>query len=263
MIDYIKYRIDGKTYGLINNGDGTWTRNLNAPSVAGLYTLVLEVGQQGIVTYIDSGDPRYNFYLNVILSAERIIYLQDYVPIFMSETRELKELYDIENIEFDKLYGEIEKIKSDMFISTASIDSISRIETFMRIKGQGSLEQRKSYIMSLMQKGNKLSEKIIRDLTNTITGSDCIVMFFSADDLSNPEVGNSILRIQVLSPENNKDYRYEDIAKAIKPLVPAHIKLVVVKFFATWGDIKVNFTDWNTVKSMTDWEAVKSYIPPQ
>ena len=263
MIDYIKYKIDGQTYSLINNEDGTWTRSLNAPSAAGLYNLILEIGQQGIITYIDSGDPRYNFYLNVILSAERIIYLQDYVPTFMSETKELAELYDIENIEFDKLHAEIEKIKSDMFISTASIDSINRIENFMRIKGQGTLEQRKSYIMSLLQKGSKLSEKIIKDLTNTITGSDCIVMFFSADDLSNPEVGNSVLRIQVLSPDNSKDYRYEDITKTIKPLVPAHIKLVVVKFFATWNDIKNNFTDWNTVKSMTDWEAVKSYIPPQ
>lgn len=263
MIDYIKYKIDGQTYNLINNGDGTWTRNLNAPSAAGLYNLILEVGQQGIITYIDSGDPRYNFYLNVILSAERIVYLQDYVPIFMSETKELKELYDIENIEFDKLHAEIEKMKSDMFISTASIDSISRIETFMRIKGQGTLEQRKSYIMSLLQKGNKLSEKVIKDIANTITGSDCIVMFFGADDLSNPEIGNSVLRIQVLSPDNAKDYRYEDIAKAIKPLVPAHIKLVVVKFFATWGDIQSNFSDWNAVATMEDWQAVKSYIPPQ
>jgi hypothetical protein len=67
----------------------------------------------------------------------------------------------------------------------------------------------------------------------------------------------------VLSPDNKKDYRYDDIAKALKSLVPGHIKLSVVKYFATWGDVKNNYADWATVKAMADWQTVKSYIPPQ
>lgn len=192
----------------------------------------------------------------------RVTYLEKLVPEFISEIDKFKILYDTENISFDELNANIERIKSDVFISTASNEAIERIETFINIKGQGNLEQRISYIKSLMQKGNKLNEKSIKDIVNAITGSDCIVMFFAGDEVDNPEVGNSLLRVQVLSPDNNKDYRYGDIARTLKPLVPSHIKLIVVKFFATWNDVQQNYADWNTISSMKDWQAIKNYIPP-
>lgn len=193
----------------------------------------------------------------------RVTFLEKLVPDFIAEIDKFKLLYDVENISFDELYESVEKVKSDVFISTASDEAIERIETFINIKGQGNLEQRISYIKSLMQKGNKLNEKSIKDMVNAITGSDCIVMFFTSDESNNPEPGNSILRVQVLSPDNGKDYRYEDIARTLNPLIPSHIKLIVVKFFATWNDIKENYADWNSILSMKDWEAVKNYIPPQ
>lgn len=263
MIDYIKYTVNDKTYELINNGDGTWSRELEAPSVAGRYDLLLEIGQDGIITYIDSNDPRYDFYLYVITSAERVVYLQNYVPEFVSEADEFKKIYETENIELDKLYALIEKTISDMFIITASNEAVTRLENFLRIKSQGSLEQRKYFIISLLGKGNKLSESVIKGIANAITGSDCIVKFFTADEFDNPEPGQGLIRVQVLSPDNNKDYRYEDIARALKPLIPAHLKLMVLKYFALWEDIKNNFADWNAVASMSDWQSVKSYIPPQ
>ena len=72
------------------------------------------------------------------------------------------------------------------------------------------------------------------------------------------------MQVQVLSPDNNKDYRYDDIFRALKPMVPAHIKLLVIKYFATWEDIRNNFADWNAIAAnMADWQAVKNYIPPQ
>ena len=193
----------------------------------------------------------------------RVIFLEKLVPDFIAEIDKFKLLYDTENISFDELYESVEKVKSDVFISTASNEAIERIETFINIKGQGNLEQRISYIKSLMQKGNKLNEKSIKDIVNAITGSDCIVMFFTSNESNNPEPGNSILRVQVLSPDNEKDYRYEDIARTLNPLIPSHIKLLVVKFFATWNDIKENYADWNSILSMKDWETVKNYIPPQ
>lgn len=263
MIDYIKYTVDGKTYKLIDNGDGTWSKQVNAPDVAGNYNLLLEISSHGNVVYIDSSDSRYDFYLNVIAATERVTYLENLVPEFVAEIDKFKLLYDTENISFDKLHSSIEKVKSDVFISTASNEAVERIETFINIKGQGNLEQRRSYLKSLLQKSNKLNEKSIKDVVNAITGSDCIVMFFTADEIDNPEIGNSLLRVQVLSPDNYKDYRYDDIARTLKPLVPSHIKLIVVKFFATWNDIQGNYADWNTVRSMKDWQVIKNYIPPQ
>jgi len=263
MIDYIKYTVDGETYNLIDNGDGTWSKSLDAPDVAGNYNLILEVSESGIVTIIDSSDPRYEFYLDVIETTEKRVHLQNYVPEFLNDILEFNLIYEIENKELDEVYASIEKLKGDMFIRTASAEMILRLENFLRIKGMGTLEQRKNYLLTLFQKGKKLNEGKIKEVTNTIVGADCIVTFFSSDELNNPEPGYGILRVQVLSPENGKDYRYDDIFRTLKPSVPGHLKLLVIKYFALWGDIKTNFTDWNTVKAMTDWQAVKSYIPPQ
>lgn len=264
MIDYIKYTIDGKTYELAKNDDGTWSRNLNAPDVAGRYDLLLEIGSNGIVTYIDSKDPRYNFYLDVIKDAERRVDLIKYVPDVLKDIEEFQVIFDAKNIELDILYDVINKIKLDMFIRTASNEKITRLEDFLGIKGLGTLEQRKSYLLTLFQRGKKLNETVIKEVANTITGSDCIVTFFGADEPNNPHPGYGLLQVQVLSPDNQKDYRYEDIARALKYLNPGHIKLLVIKFFATWEDIKNNFGDWNAIAAnMADWQAVKNYIPPQ
>lgn len=263
MIDYIRYTVDGRTYELTDNGDGTWSRQLNAPDIAGNYSLILQVNENGVVTVIDSTDPRYEFFLNVIETAERRVYLQNYVPNVISNVYEFDLIYEIENSELDEIYARIKKNQGDQFIRTASAEKISRLERFFRIKGQGTLSQRRDYLLSLSQKGKKLNETKIKEIANTITGSDCIVKFFGSDEVDNPIPGYGLLRVQILSPDNNKDYRYEDIFRALKPLVPGHIRLLVIKYFSLWKDIKDNYADWNAVKSMNDWESVKNYIPPQ
>lgn len=263
MVDYIKYTVNGESYNLIDNGDGTWSKYLDAPNVAGNYNLILEVSEDGIVTIIDSSDPRYKFYLDVIETTEERVHLQDYVPEFLTDILELNLIYEIENKELDEVYANNEKLKGDMFIRTASAEKITQLETFLRIKGQGTLSQRKDYLLSLFRKGKKLNEGKIKEIANTIIGSDCIVTFFGADELDNPNLGYGLLRVQVLSPEQNKDYRYDDIFRTLKPLVPGHLKLLVIKYFALWDDVKINFADWTAVAALTDWQAVKNYIPPQ
>jgi len=263
MIDYIKYTIDDNTYSLIDNGDGTWSKETDAPNVCGNYALLFEISENGIVSYIDSADSRYSVFLKVIESMERKVFLLQCLPEFLQEITEFQELFNVEDLSLDQLCSEVEKVKNDMFITTASNDAIIRKETFLKTKGQGTLEQRKNYLISLNQKGKKLNRNKIKSITNTITGSDCIVTFFGADEINNPEVGYGVLRVQVLSPDNNKDYRYEDILRALKPLVPSHVRLLVVKYFALWEDVKTNFSDWTAIATRKDWQAVKSYIPPQ
>lgn len=197
------------------------------------------------------------------ISIERKIYLEKLVPEFISEIDKFKAIYDNENITLDKLYANIEKIKDDVFITSASNEAIERIESFINIKGQGTLEQRKNYLKSLIQKGNKLNESSIKDIVKTITGSDCIITFFAANETDGKGEGNSLLRVEVLSPDNEKDYRYDDIARTLTPLVPCHIRLSVIKFFASWDDVKINHADWNSLLSLGSWKAVNQCIPPR
>lgn len=261
MIDYIKYTIDGKTYDLISNNDGTWSKQATAPSIAGRYDITIEISENGHITIIDSLDPRYDIVMEILITAERSIYLQDLVPGHVSSIFEINAIYDTENLEMDKLYAAVERIKSDVYISSASNDAISRREKFIGIKPEGTLEQRKNYLKSLNSRGNKLNETTIRSIANAISGSSCTISFFSAGEVSNPDPGQGLLRIQILSPDG-RDYRYEDIERALKPLVPAHLKLVVIKYFSLWKDVSVNFSDWNSVKSFSNWGTLKNYIPP-
>ena len=99
MIDYIKFTIDGRTYELINNGDGTWSKSLDAPDVTGVYDLLLEVKQGDSVVFIDSSDPRYSFYLEVIKEAERQVNLIRYIPPVLQDVLELNVIFDAENLE--------------------------------------------------------------------------------------------------------------------------------------------------------------------
>lgn len=262
-MDYIRYTIDEITYELINNGDGTWSKSLDAPDVAGVYDLLLEIGENGLVTYIDSSDPRYSFYLEVIDEIKREVNLIKYLPEFLQEIDEYNKVFNPENYELDLVYNEINTLMLNTFIRTANAEKITEIEKFLRIKGIGTLEQRRSYLLALFQRGKKMNENTIKEVANTITGSDCIVTFFSANQSDNPKSGVGLLRVQVLSPDNNKDYRYDDIFRSLKLMVPSHIELLVIKYFAMWKDVGENFYSWETVKALSNWENLKNYIPPQ
>ena len=103
MINYIKYTVDGRTYSLTNNGDGTWSREENAPSVAGNYLLTFVISENGIITTVDSSNSLYETYLHVVVETERTVYLEKLVPDFVAEIKELTELYEIENKNFQIL----------------------------------------------------------------------------------------------------------------------------------------------------------------
>jgi hypothetical protein len=262
MIEYIKYTIDSKTYSLIQTSDNLWEYSAVAPSITGNYNLTFEIKENGIVTYIDSSDYRYSMYLQIVENVERTSNLIDELPKYYKSLEEIIELCATEDIEFDEFSHELNKLKSDMFISTASNDRITELETFFALKGMGTLEQRKTYLTSLFSRGIKLNKTQIKHVVNQITGSDSVVLFFGSDELNNPQPGYGLIRVQVLSPDNTKDYRYDDIYRNLKSLVPSHLKLIVVKYFALWEDINVNFLDWEAVKAFPNWEAVKNYIPP-
>ncbi|QOX63662.1 DUF2313 domain-containing protein [Anoxybacterium hadale] len=261
MINFIKYTIDGVTYTLVNNGDNTWNRDENAPNASGNYQMTLTIIEDGNITNLDASDDIYEMYLDILTGTEKNTQLGSYVPDFISDTTEIASVFNAENDLLDHLGDEISKIKSNHFITTASNYSISRMESFLGMKGLGTLEQRKSYLISLNQKGNKLNVPAIRNIVKSIAGSDCIVTFFGAEEESNPDKAYGLLKIQVLSPDSTKNYRYADIARALAPLVPSHIKLSVIKYFATWGDILNDFSDWSSLSSREDWQVVREYIP--
>lgn len=263
MIDYIKYTQEGKDYELVKNPNGSWSKPAGAPTTAGNYNLNIEVSIDSKINYVDNNSPEYKGYLSIINSTEGVTQLEKLVPGFISDIDKMSELYSIENGFLDNLYMDIEMVKSNIYLTTSSNEAIERIENFLNIKGQGTLNQRKDYLKSLLRRGNKLNESSIKNMVEAITGSDCIISFFGGDEEKNPDFAtdHGLLLVEVLSPED-KDYRYDDIIRVLTPLIPSHIKLTIVKFFATWENLRDNNLDWSTIANMGTWKQVKDYIPP-
>lgn len=263
MINSIRYTIDGISYIIQKDTIGNWSKYPSAPSVEGRTGVIIEAGVGSELLPVPENDPNYNTYLEIIRKSELSNHIEEYVPEFISQLEQFRYLYGIENLQFNLFDEKVRKVIDDVYITSSSSEAILRYENFLNIKGAGTLEQRKSYLKSLIQKGNKLNEKSINDIVNTITGSSAIVTFFLAGEEENPNEDENLLLVQVLSPDIYKDYRYEDIERALHPLVPAHINLSVVKFFATWEDVYNNLSNWEEVKTMKSWGDLYSYIPPQ
>lgn len=190
------------------------------------------------------------------------INLIEYLPDFLKDIDEFKVIMSAETKQFYKLLNEIESNLDNNFIDFMTLETMIRIETFLGIVGEGTLEQRKSYLKALIRKGYKLSETSIKAIVKSITGGLCVVTFFAGNDSLNHSPGQGTLRVQVLSPDYSVDYKFDDILRAIAPYMPAHIKLNIIKYFATWENISIDFQTWDLLKqSKSTWQDIYNYIP--
>lgn len=190
------------------------------------------------------------------------INLIDYLPDFLKDIDEFKVIMSAETNQFNKLLNDIESNLDNNFIDFMTLETMIRIETFLGIVGEGTLEQRKNYLKALIRKGYKLSETSIKAIVKSITGGLCVVAFFAGNDTLNPTPGQGTLRVQVLSPDYSVDYKFDDILRAIAPYMPAHIKLNIIKYFATWENISIDFQTWDLLKqSKSTWQDIYNYIP--
>lgn len=260
-MDYVKYTVDGQT-SYLKNVNGVWQKTLDAPDTPGIYALGLEITSNGITTYLDSSDSRYNLMLNVLGENEGNINLLDYLPEQLADIKEFEIIMNIESHYFNRIYREINKTLDNSFLDTMSIEIVQRLESFLGILGEGTLSQRKSYLKALFKKGNKVNEKAIRTIISSITGSDAIIKFYTGSETDAPIAKQGVLKIQVLSPNPHIDYKFNDIIRAIAPLMPAHIKLTVIKYFAAWRDIINAYNSWESIKATSDWSVIFNYIPP-
>lgn len=259
----ITYTVDGQSTSLEETSTANdYSADLIAPDTVGTYEWMVQVTQDGISTFVSSSDPRFSLLLSVNEEIPYVVNLKNYLPEFMAETREFAEFLGVESRELDCIKYSINKTIDNSFLDTSDEDSIQRIEKYLGVKPDGSLEQRKDYLRALYLNGNKTNKKRIQEIVKNITGGDAIIKFWTATEVGNPNPGHGYLEIKVLSPYLGKDYNFSNVERAIKPLIAAHLKLNVMKWFATWGDVKESYLSWGTVKdTAANWEAVYTFLP--
>ncbi|WP_346930290.1 putative phage tail protein [Clostridium sp.] len=264
MIDSVNYKVNGEDYTLEDNGGGLYSRILTAPNQEGNYFTSVEViDMAGNKVLIDSTDERFNMLLSVAEEIPLTVNLLDYLPEFLRDIREFKLILGTESVQFSQLTYNINKNLENNFLDAMSKETIERFEKFLGVVGEGTIEQRRSYLKALVRKGEKLSEESIRSVIKTLTGAEALIRFYTGSEVDAPFPGQGTLSIRVLSPDSSINYRFEDVARTIVPLMPAHIRLELIKYFATWADIRNSYSSWETLKTGAEnWTTLKNYIPP-
>lgn len=180
-------------------------------------------------------------------TAKRMI---GYLPEYWHKSAEMQEILESDGIEIEQLLNKARSIYGDSFILTASESRIKEWEQDLKIIPTGTLEQRRLMVLSVLRGAGKLNEAKIKGIVNAFTGGDSIVTF-----------ADSNINVQVLPPNNGEVYLFPDIERSINPRKPAHIGLVVERFYSTWGDIKEQFSSWEDLyASKADWKAVYNHI---
>ena len=257
------YTVNGKADCLMRNHD-IYSKTQTAPSEPGNYDGTVKVTRDGRSTVISSRDPRFDFALKVNEEVPYCVDLKQYLPEFMTELAEIKALLAVEERALDQVKYESEKIIDNNFLKTATEDAIERIEKFLGVMPSGTLQQRKDYLSVLYLNGVKTNKIRIEEIVKNITGGDVMMKFYASDEPDNPNRGHGYLEVKVMSPSLSKDYNFDNIARTIKPLIAAHLKLSIRKWFATWEDIKQAYANWEGIKkNATSWDSVYTYTPPR
>lgn len=264
MITKAEYTIDGNTKDLKRESPSTWKDTSKAPEKYGRYpaTIALENGA-GQRTEISSSDPRFNVTLVVESKNDLKFDMLELLPEYLQDIKEFKLIMETETQKFNDLYTNMDRSVEAHLIDSMPVEILTRFETFLGIVGEGTIEQRRAYIKALYTKGDKLSETSIKAVVKSITGGKAVVKFFAGGDALNPTPGQGTLRVQVLSPDPNVNYKFDDIIRALAPYMPAHIKLDLIRYFSTWEDIKQAYISWENIMGQENWQTLYNYIPPQ
>lgn len=253
MIQNVTAKIDGKLITFVSTDGKSWYVSSVAPDTVGIYDVELTLtNDKGVsYTYTPSSED-FEAYLKLYVT-NRSSDLMRYVPHVYRKFDEFKPIMEAGDLELDLLYPAIESIFTDSIIMYCSEERLSEWEKALGIIPSGTVEERRYFLKAFMRGTGKLNEAKIKSIVEAFTGGEAIVTFIEKD---------SLIDVKVMPPNNGEVFRFPDVERALKPLIPAHLQLSVTRFYSTWGDIKNNFADWNDVMQFKDWNEVKNWIAP-
>lgn len=174
--------------------------------------------------------------------------LVNYLPEFLKNIEDYSQLLNSLDIEIKNLNDGIEYIVKEASILNADESRVEEWEEFLRISKQGTLQQRKKYIIATLTTVGKLNKTKIEEIVNIYTnGGGCIVEF-----------RNSTIIVKVQPPEGNEDVLFPDIDRTLNIMKPAHLGLSVIRYYTIWSEIKDSFSSWEDLKdSSKKWKELK------
>lgn len=145
---------------------------------------------------------------------DREINILNYLPDFLKEFREFRELAAAENPELILIWRLLEDVLNDQFVADATENGIKRWETILKIfpKGSDSLEVRKFRILARLNEKLPYTRRTLESQLDALCGE----LGYSVE-LRNDEY---TLVVRVALAEKGK---FDEVSSLLKRTVPANI----------------------------------------
>ena len=255
---YVQITVDGVLYTLRENLNGEWTVTNRAPYIAGEYPVTVTVTTEaGQIVEISVDDPELVHALTLIVtegstvSGERML---KYYPYVVRKILEIQAIIKAEGFEVDFLKNDIQLCVNEAYLTTMSETRIAEWEKAlgMQYDAEDTLGDRRDAIIARIRGQGKLNTALINSIVNAFTGGTAISY-----------IENSKLYVKITPPPENKQYKFENVRRELLKKIPAHLDLAVTRNYATWGEVKDNYTSWETISQLSSWEELVLWIAPQ
>lgn len=178
--------------------------------------------------------------------------LKDYLPEFLYQISDFKDLLDVEEAEFKLIYKLILKIIDNSFIETSDEETIERLEKIMDITHsvKYSLRVRKDNILAKLRSNITINEEELKR----------IALAFGCGDISAKQIdGQYIINIKFISiygiPESLEVFK-----KIIRDVIPAHLDIKYIYSYMTWKEFNNYNKTWEQWNSLNlNWREFERY----
>lgn len=173
------------------------------------------------------------------------------IPLILQEVEEYQALFAALDVEVEALDDTIATSVAQSSIMEADEDRVTAWESFLSITAEGDLYQRKLYVIATLTSVGKLNKTKIEEIVNIYTtGAGAEVSF-----------DNSVITVKVKPPSGNEDFLFPDIERTLTVLKPAHLGLVIIRFYSTYADIAADFASYGAVETaFATYTDLKNYI---
>lgn len=178
----------------------------------------------------------------------------NYYPEIIKVLREFQALIKPQSLEIAEMHQELTKILCNAYISSADENTIIKWENMLKItpldQGEDDIEtwlnDRRETIIARLYSVENLNEQSISNIVKIFTGGSAISYF-----------KNGTIYIMISPPENNKQYKFENVEQELRYRIPAHLSINVERNYYSWLQTKSNYSTWGDVKNAFDtWEDV-------
>lgn len=256
---FVRITVDGVTYHLKQQPDGSWLVSAQAPKAAGDYVMTVTLTtENGKEIVLDTTDEELLKAVTLLVrdgNTESGLRMLDYYPEVIKCIEEFKGIIHAEGFEVDFLKSDMNVVVDNAWLTTMDENRIVEWEKLLNISlsPEDTIEDRRDRVIATIRGRGKLNTHLI----NSVVGA------FTNGGTAESYIKDSVLYVEINPPIDNKQYKFTNVENALKPLVPSHLGFVVSRNYATWGEIKNNFASWNAVYDLENWGELTLYIAPQ